>query len=297
MKNFILATLLGTFPFSVIAQGIVNVCDPHEFFNLEGPGITVAIEDFIWNAPENARAIRLWDSWNQPRSDLYRTVFGQPCDSQNNTPLHRAIQEHQWNLAGALIRKNAPLYAANADGETPRDMIKRMMNAQDFSDDKMDMYARIHRDQHRTYSDRYNHLFQDICRSDYGWNDYIVHPFRSTNIGDVDRARFRSWVHRQATHVLSEYNLWLIGLTRDEFRTLAPVMSIYRSLRSLERIPQLDARMSSMESHRKRMDDDRRCSDRPARRTRSLIRSSEPQHRSDPPHPVTNPYTSRPYRP
>ncbi len=176
---------------------VIDICHPDSnFYDLNYRDIQSAIDDLVWATPES-EAInnsnlfsRIWDSisGSHQRRQLYAEVLGRPCDAEGNTPLHLAIHEaiegssaieidssdllHRLirrdlerpnlDFINVLINKYAPVNAANENGETPLDMIKRMMGVEGFSNDKIELYAFIYQQNKNpwlTYQNRHHNIF------------------------------------------------------------------------------------------------------------------------------------------
>ena len=311
----------------------IDICHPDDNFNFQDSSyrdILLAIDDLVWATPES-EAInnsnffsRIWDSisGSQQRRQLYAEILGRSCDAEGNTPLHLAINEAledssaieidssdplhrlirrdlerpKLDFINALINKYAPVNAANENGETPLDMIKRMMGAEDFSNEKMELYAFIYRQNQNlslTYQNRRHNIFQRMCRSRYNYYEYVVIPYFSNEPADFVNSRneneWKQWANEWRDHplikgayyaferlkytvatqtVIAEHNQWLSTL--PEIEKLPALMEVYQTLRSAEKVTFSDLHKISIpistEARRQQLiEDDLRCSGRTSR--------------------------------
>ena len=168
-------------------------------------------------------------------------TFAAGIDSSHR--IHRPAHIHQPSLAfvHALVNKNAPLDAVNSSGQTPLDLVKSLMGAEDLSEDQFDLYAFIYQTSSRsvlTEEQKEEHIFQRLCRTEYN-RDQIVNPpavrqlqsmtwEKSPILKDADYAVERL-AYRNATEtVIDEYNQWLRGrLNHARIEDIPVLMDIY----------------------------------------------------------------------
>ena len=283
---FILAMLLGMAP---LAQA-VDICEPESFYGLRYKEMRFAIDDFVQATPESQVINRnFWSNFERP--PYSQQVLGQSCNKEGgDTPLHlainkavesssavginfsslihrpitieRALEGSELSLITALINKDAPLNVTNKNGETPLDMVKRMMRVEDFSDEKLDLYVFIYQEsQNRllTDEDQRNNIFQRICHSRYNYDkisaantttSYEDHPkirtkttttVTITDIERLPRIKRPYYAEKLAYEaetqtVIDEYNQWLSFNFFPEVARLPMLMEIYKILHRSERL-------------------------------------------------------------
>lgn len=250
------------------AQTEIDICDPESFHGLNYNDTLIAIDEFIMSTPEGEAFTNNRSWWNfvrnaRQKKQLSIEVLGMPCDSTGNTPLHLAITKAvrdansifttteiidmsdmssviydsrtiisegvNLSLFIALLSKNAPLRTVNEDGETPIDMVKRMVGAENLSNDKLDFYTFIYREggnRNLTEQMRTENIFQRLCRS--------TEP-RQTLLSDSIRRT------RLVQGAITEYSNWLLtgafsSLIRGELHIL---MDMYQKIRAEENSRQL----------------------------------------------------------
>ena len=267
---FILAMLLGMVP---LAQA-VDICEPESFYGLRYKEMRFAIDAFVQATPESQAINR--NFWSNSERPPYSQVLGQSCNKEGgDTPLHlainkavesssavginfsslihrpitieRALEGSELSLITALINKYAPLNVTNKNGETPLDMVKRMMRVEDFSDEKLDLYVFIYQESQNhllTDEDQKYNIFQRICRSRYNYDKISAANTTDAKIEleierlpRIKRPYYTEKLAYEAETlaIIEEYNQWLSFTFFPEIARLPMLMEIYKILHRRER--------------------------------------------------------------
>ena len=295
--SFIVAILLGT---PVSAQTDIDICDLSSFSGLSYMRTITTIDSFVQNTSRSEVMHNTWlhlrdsISGSHQRRQIYTEILDQPCDAEGNTPLHLAIKAIEGSLAigidssnllhrlmksnpetpelaliNALVNRHASVDAINENEETPLDMVRVMMQAEDFSNDKMDLYAFIYQQNKNSLTDRQQHhnIFQRICRSRY--NSYLTQKLPTNETPSNSFLGYtieRSNYELMTDVIIMEYNQWLSILL--EIEKLPALMEVYQTLRRTENITSSDLHsipISTEARRRQLVEDDLRCSGRTSR--------------------------------
>ena len=232
--HFPLFAQITVTPTTILSSTRYSICDPISVQDLNYMDTLTAIDEFVMSTSEGEVFMNNRSWWNfvrniRQKNRLFNDVLGMPCDTTGNTPLHLAItkavrdatsalssEEVNLSLFTALLRKDAPLSVVNDNGESPIDMVKRMMGAEDLSNDTLGLYLFIYRQREDGNADQANNIFQRLCRSP----EYRQEPLEVIRVAAIAQE--------------IEYSHWLVSEAFAAFGngTLPILMDMYQEMRA-----------------------------------------------------------------